>query len=200
MTVFDLSRLQMIDAEASGLPHGCDTFPIEFGFARLDAEEAPPPSWLVRPHGDWLRDRVWDPEAEKVHGLALPTLLQDGLDPAVVADLIERRVADTEVYSDNPDYDQYWLDVLYDTLGRPSPVRIRCARRLAWRMAEKRKRLSLGERLSCWTAIAAGGALPQGWPGAAVPAFQAAQERWPRAHRAGDDAARLAMMLRSLAR
>ena len=60
----------VIDIEASGF--GRHSYPIEIGYVRSDSE-----SWcsLVRPADDWQH---WDDQAERVHGIARPCLLQHG--------------------------------------------------------------------------------------------------------------------------
>jgi hypothetical protein len=63
-------------------------FPIEAGLAVLDSNEVR--SWLIKPTEEWLGRKLvgdpwrkapplWDPKAEKLHGISLEQLQSEGL-------------------------------------------------------------------------------------------------------------------------
>jgi DNA polymerase III epsilon subunit-like protein len=104
-----------IDFEASSLCAG--SFPIEVAWVneRGDGE-----THLIKPAPGWTE---WDPASERIHGIPLAILQAQGEDFREVA----KRAAEvlhpdrTSVISDNPPFDQYWLEMLMTTAGC-SPV------------------------------------------------------------------------------
>lgn len=99
----------VIDIEASGFGHR--SYPIEIGFVRDDGH-----AWcsLVRPADDWLH---WDPQAEQVHGIHRPQLLQHGRPVTEVAQRLNDDLAGRTVYCDGWAHDYTWLGLLFEEAG-----------------------------------------------------------------------------------
>ena len=95
------------DCEASSLVG----FPIEIGWAYVDlpSMQIRSEAYLIRPPDHWWSDFIWDPEAEKLHGIPRQTLLQDGHPPGEVASRLNEALEDRQLYSDSPPYDEPWL-------------------------------------------------------------------------------------------
>ena len=99
----------VIDIEASGF--GRRSYPIEIGYVRDDGQ-----AWcsLVRPADDW---KHWDKQAERVHGIARPSLLQHGRPVAEVARRLNDDLAGRTVYCDGWAHDYTWLGLLFEEAG-----------------------------------------------------------------------------------
>ena len=157
----DGRRLLFLDIEASSLaPH---SWPVEIGWAWLaDAatggRAVEQRSAVVAPRPTWCAS-AWSEAAVTLHGLTLERVRR-GLDADTVAAMTDA-FAGSLVVSDNPRWDQVWLDRLRE--GRPR-IEILPLRRL---------RAALD-------------------PDAAS-AFALSLLRRPSPHRAGPDAARLAL-------
>ncbi len=84
------------------------SFPIEVAW--ID-EAGVGESHLIRPAPSWTE---WSPASERVHGIPLATLIRDGTDHRTVARrLLEvLHPARATVASDQPAFDQHWLDML----------------------------------------------------------------------------------------
>lgn len=82
----------VIDIAASGF--GRHSHPIEIGDVRDDGQ-----AWcsLVRPASHWQH---WDKQAERVHGIARPMLLQHGRAVTEVARRLKDGLAGRTVYCD----------------------------------------------------------------------------------------------------
>ena len=112
----------VIDIEASGF--GRHSYPIEIGYVREDGQ-----AWcsLVRPAADWLH---WDRQAERVHGIARPTLLQHGRAVAEVARRLNDDLAGRTVYCDGWAHDYAWLGVLFEEAGLVPRFKLESVNRL----------------------------------------------------------------------
>lgn len=112
----------VIDIEASGF--GRHSYPIEIGYVREDGQ-----AWcsLVRPAVDWLH---WDRQAERVHGIARPTLLQHGRGVAEVARRLNDDLAGRTVYCDGWAHDYAWLGRLFDEAGLVPRFKLESVNRL----------------------------------------------------------------------
>lgn len=94
-----------IDFESSGLERG--SFPIEVAWAGEDMQIA---SYIIRPTEVWLSDpRLWDPAAERLHGLSREKILDQGRSVEFVAERLLQAWEGKKVYSNAPLYDQDWL-------------------------------------------------------------------------------------------
>jgi hypothetical protein len=96
----------VMDIEASGF--GRRSYPIEIGYVRDDGQ-----AWcsLVRPAADW---KHWDKQAERVHGIARPALLQHG----------------RTVYCDGWAHDYAWLGLLFEEAGLVPRFKLESVNRL----------------------------------------------------------------------
>lgn len=109
----DYDQIAFLDVEASGLHPG--SFPIEIGWARPDFNVTAASS-LIRPADGWTRD-LWDPEAEKIHGLTFDQCKAEGADPLDVANRLNEALRGSVVYSDAVSWDTYWVQRLFDAAG-----------------------------------------------------------------------------------
>ncbi len=105
-------RVLFLDIEASSL--GPESWPVEIGWAwivdgRVESREA-----VVAPRESWPVS-AWCAAAERCHGLTLDRVRRGWPADAVAA--MTDAFADFEVVSDNPGWDQMWLDLLRE--GRP---------------------------------------------------------------------------------
>lgn len=103
------SALAVLDIEASGF--GRDSYPVEVGFVRADGQSY---CSLIRPAPGWTH---WDPAAERVHRIALPTAVTRGRDALEVATQLNERLYGQTVYCDSWAHDYVWLSVLYEAAG-----------------------------------------------------------------------------------
>lgn len=100
----------IIDLEASGL-YG-QSYPLSVAWgARVEAIEY----HLIRPEPVWLDEGDWDEGAEAIHGFTLEQLLDEGEPAQQVAKRLAAALAGRVVYSDSPEFDRYWLEVLHRT-------------------------------------------------------------------------------------
>lgn len=185
MTIFDPESddtrpLAVLDFEASCLPAPGASFPIEVGVAYIDTDEVR--SWLIKPITRWREKGVWDPAAEKLHGITREQLERDGLPVDVVCSELTATIAGHCVLSDNVGADDGWLSILFAAVGQEVPFRLESALDLA------REALR-----SCRP-----GLVTSDMDTVIIDALRCAKERHPVEHRAGPDAARWAEALRLL--
>ena len=104
----------ILDFEASGLMKG--SYPIEIAWIRDNKKSI---STLIKPSGNWLlNESLWSERSQGVHGIARDTLVNEGLEIKSVIDLILNDIKEYEtIYSDNPFFEQQWLDRLFDEAG-----------------------------------------------------------------------------------
>jgi hypothetical protein len=163
-----------LDFEASSLP-GPGSYPIEVGIAF--AADGATRSWLIRPELGWAAVGIWDPAAERLHGLTRDTLKRDGQPVEEVTVELAAAVAGHAVVSDAATADGYWLQMLYAATGRKPPFRIAPLAPLL-------------KDIIAATGDAAAGDIER--------AAALALQRFPERHRAGPDARRLAEIIRIL--
>lgn len=101
----------ILDFEASGIMKG--SFPIEIAWIRDSGTAI---STLIQPSDNWLsNENLWSERSQNVHGIEKATLISEGLDIKSVIDLIVNDIKEYEtIYSDNPSFEQEWLDRLFD--------------------------------------------------------------------------------------
>jgi hypothetical protein len=99
----------VLDVEASGF--GRHSYPIEVGYALPDGRVF---CTLIRPEPQWTH---WDPQAEALHQIPRPALLNRGRPAAEVAILLNEQLQGRTVYSDGWNHDYTWLALLYDAAG-----------------------------------------------------------------------------------
>ena len=93
--------------------------PIEIGWAFIDTStgEIQSESHLVKPPLHWDMQPVWDPDAEKLHGISLEQLHAQGRPPFEVARRMNEVLAGRELFSDAPADDERWLRIIFDEAG-----------------------------------------------------------------------------------
>lgn len=168
----DLARACVVDVEASALGRG--SYPIEVGVAWLDGRVM---SWLIRPTAEWLERGVWDPAAEVLHGISLEQMAAEGRPAAEVAEGVMAALSGQLPYSDAVGADDAWLASLMAVTGHSYP-------RLE-PLDDLLREVTTGSDKDRAAEV--------------EQAMTEASARWPRRHRAGDDAARLAETVRILA-
>ncbi len=89
-----------------------DSYPIEVALVKGGINK----SWLIKPESNWT---YWSVQAESLHGIKRETLLQEGIDAGIVVDEINAFLADEfVVYSDAPQWDDDWINILYFAVGK----------------------------------------------------------------------------------
>jgi hypothetical protein len=112
-----LRPLLFLDIEASSFDPA--SWPVEIGYAWLTEDGIARRSAIIAPRPEWPL-HAWSEAAADVHGISLRAA-RSGIDADVVAAQTDA-FADFEVVSDNPRWDQMWLDRL--RVDRPAiPVR-----------------------------------------------------------------------------
>lgn len=99
--------LLFLDIEASSLSP--ESWPVEIGLAWIEDGAARSASALIAPRPDWPLDD-WSDYAEAVHGLTRAEVLAGEAAEAVAA--ATDALAGFALVSDNPRWDQVWLDRL----------------------------------------------------------------------------------------
>jgi hypothetical protein len=102
--------LAFIDVEASSL---IDGYPIEIGWAREDGQVG---AVLVRPHPKW-GSLVWDPAAERIHGLSRALLEAQGVTVDDAVATLNEALRGCKALSDAPSHDWRWLGLLLENCG-----------------------------------------------------------------------------------
>lgn len=100
------SRFSFFDVEASGLRPG--SFPVDVAWSKYGEVR----SILVKPHASWNTE-LWDMRAQAIHGYPLPLLSKLGKDVHRVARILNDDLNGITVFSDNPDYDKVWTDMIF---------------------------------------------------------------------------------------
>lgn len=99
--------LLFLDFEASSLSGG--SWPVEIGYAWVEAGTVRSRATLIAPRADWsMAD--WSDSAARVHNIPLAAVRAGAPADAVAAET--DAFARFEVVSDNPRWDQTWLDRL----------------------------------------------------------------------------------------
>ena len=96
----------VIDCEASGF--GKDSYPIEVGFVCSDGKVV---SDLIRPESNWTH---WNECSAKVHNIPRKQLFEEGIFADELAQKLNVELNGLIVYSDAPEYEQFWLSRLYE--------------------------------------------------------------------------------------
>ncbi len=125
-------NLAIVDVKASGLMAG--SFPVEVGALtffrnRRNEWESNKSCYLIKPEPGWTHE-LWDPFAEQLHGLSLIELKRSGRDAkSVVADL-NAELRNKIVFSDAPEYETAWIDMVHKAASRPREYKIYSATRM----------------------------------------------------------------------
>lgn len=107
-----------IDFEASSL--GTRSYPIEVAF---NLEDGKVESYLIDPSGiSYWND--WDSFAESVHKITQGQLRRNGLQPNVIAEIMNERLEGKILYSDVHEYDWIWCQKLFEAAGTTPKFKI----------------------------------------------------------------------------
>lgn len=104
--------LLFLDFEASSLDG--DSWPIEIGYARIAEGQVVTRAAVIAPRPDWPM-AAWSATAAGVHAIPLAEVFAGAPAEAIATETDD--FAACEVVSDNPAWDQFWLDRL--RAGRP---------------------------------------------------------------------------------
>lgn len=107
-----MKMLPIIDLEASGLSR--NSFPIEVGIFLPTEDENYSDSWLIKPAESWINERQWDFESEKIHNISLNHLKDNGLIGFDVCNKLNSLLNGTTIFSDAPDFDSMWINILFN--------------------------------------------------------------------------------------
>ncbi|OEJ65525.1 hypothetical protein BEN30_14180 [Magnetovibrio blakemorei] len=66
------------------------------------------------PHNPRTVVRGWDAQAEKITGIDYQTVLKNGIKPDVVVKKFMDTTRGAILFSDSPEFDQRWLQMIYD--------------------------------------------------------------------------------------
>jgi hypothetical protein len=125
-----LRPLIFLDFEASALTPG--SWPVEIGYAWIEDGRVRSRASLIAPRPEWSMDD-WSASAAGVHGIARTELADAPAADAVAAET--DAFAGFDVVSDNPRWEQIWLDRL--RTGRDRRIEVRpLARVIAERLDE----------------------------------------------------------------
>lgn len=102
-----MTRTIIVDFEASGLNQ--DSWPVEIGWAVIgDYCVLDSGSTIVRPELDW-NHKGWDPEAEKLHGMSLASIVREGMSAADAWHTFHAKLDGVDtIFCDAPMYDRFW--------------------------------------------------------------------------------------------
>lgn len=111
MTILPL----FLDIEASSLASA--SYPIEIAWTKPNNIIE---SYLISPAGiaSWSD---WSATAQKLHGISQFQLLEQGKPPRWVVHRMNEQLLGQTLYSDNPDYDTFWLAESYKKSGGLTP-------------------------------------------------------------------------------
>jgi len=105
-----------VDIEASSL--GSSSFPIEVAWVN---EIGQGESHLIRPEPGWTN---WSLQSEHVHGISRSVLLQEGKPADWVARRVQTALRGPILVSDNPEFDAYWLSMLFNVIWDKTEIEI----------------------------------------------------------------------------
>ena len=170
--IYKRKPVLFIDVEASGLSN--QSYPIEIGWASLsiDGRNLHQDAILIRPDAEWRDNGEWSMAAQRIHGLSQRELLISGADVMDVLPRFEAAIEGCILTSDAPQEDAFWINRLYDAVGRRFPSRIQSLKEI---------RLGL---------VAEHGVSPR----FAFQRLELAEAHHPIPHRAGEDAGRMATL------
>jgi hypothetical protein len=105
------STFQFIDVEAIGLM--ARSVPVNVAWSQNGSRV----SILIKPSERWNTD-LWNQVAQSIHGLSLPYLRRHGKDTRQIARAMNDALRGSIVYSDSPDRDMVWVDMIFEDAGR----------------------------------------------------------------------------------
>ncbi|MDY0957258.1 transcriptional regulator [Sphingomonas sp. CFBP8993] len=100
-----------LDFEASSLDDR--SYPIEVAWVFEDERSE---SHLIAPAPDWTD---WNPDAERIHGIAREILVREGVAHDVVAARMVEQLTGHSLFASAPSWDGKWLSALLRAAGLP---------------------------------------------------------------------------------
>ena len=102
------------DCEASSL----EGFPIEIGWAFLDSQtgQIQSEAHFIRPAATWDIERLWDPEAQVLHGITREHLKAHGKEPAEILRRMNSLLWGLDLFGDDSK-DEIWIKQLIKEAG-----------------------------------------------------------------------------------
>lgn len=104
-----IKDIAIIDCEASGLDEK-ESYPIEVGIA-MDEDSI---DFLIKPVAIW---NYWSKKSEKIHEIPRETLYNKGIDIVSAAELLNEKLVNKILFSDNSFYENLWINRLFDAAG-----------------------------------------------------------------------------------
>lgn len=97
-----------LDFEASALDPR--SYPIEVGICRWSTPSGPFEIWstLIDPQSSWTAYGVWNEASEKVHGISLAQLVDEGRSPTNTVAILNELVGGQACYCDGGSFDLDW--------------------------------------------------------------------------------------------
>ena len=114
-----------IDCEASSLSP--ESYPIEIAWGSVGGDIE---TYLINPFLYPSSYIDWSIQSEALHGLSRKYLKEHGVPPQFVVDRINNLLSKQKIYSDVPDFDEFWLGRLYESVGQEMTIVIGDALRL----------------------------------------------------------------------
>lgn len=127
------NKIAFIDIEASGLMKG--SFPVEAAWLAGETSG----EILISPTGFW-DDSRWDADAEAMHGISINELKRRGRHPKVAAATLETALRGRIVFSDSPQHDEAWADMIHSAGDVARTYRIESIGRLLGHLGIKAMR------------------------------------------------------------
>ncbi|MTH95019.1 hypothetical protein [Roseibium sp. RKSG952] len=140
-----VARAAFADIEASGLME--DGFPVEVAWRMRESKG----SILVKPCEFWNIE-AWDADAERIHGLDRDHLVDAGTAVSDVATALNDVFSAKMVYTDSPEQDAAWFDMIHAAADVPRRYRVISISRILAKMgfdAESADPLFAAARLKC---------------------------------------------------
>lgn len=102
----------VIDFEASGLHE--NSFPIEVAWV---GDQTKLSNYVIAPLDRWNEPKLWCEKAEAIHQFSYESLSETGIAAEAVANYLLNALTNESIYSDNPSFDQRWLNELMSKTG-----------------------------------------------------------------------------------
>lgn len=102
-----------VDCEASSLAN--DSYPIEIAWNNPDGSIE---SYLINIYHYPDNYDDWSKEAQSLHGLTKQYLSEKGKEPEFIVERMDQKLKGKILLSDAPDWDEFWIRRLYESVGK----------------------------------------------------------------------------------
>lgn len=106
----------VLDIEASGLHQS--SFPIEIAWGGPNFLAK---SFYIKPDKMW-KTSSWSNDAQRLHGISLEVVLQQGRMPTEVVEMLRTDTAGKTILSDGVSFDQNWMNMICAAAGAESTL------------------------------------------------------------------------------